>query len=779
LRRARRVRRGGFLAAAAIALLGAATSSVAVRAYRATARQAQLREIMRRAAANDDPLLGALILAEFAGQPEPPGGLAAAVQIAARQIPRLEYRGHRGIVNLCAWSPDDQYVASVGYRWVPGQGPGRGTPADDVQVHIWRSDGSGTPVVLTGHEGYVDWVRFSTDGKRLLTWSEDGTSRIWHVDGSGTPIVHRQEHMTSVSPDGLNVLTPDTWSALLWAGSGRGEQILFPAASPTGKLTEASAELSPDGSRVLVAGDGLGLWQTDGTRIAFQPGAWAYAEFSPDGSGIMSVATEGEVWTWRADLTAPARLPGAYSPGGFSADGRRIVYGFPSSRAPIFGPDGRRLAINREGVGVIAADGTGPVVKLKARPPFFLFDLGHHASFSPDGLRVLVPGTGETQLLWADGLGQPVTLAQPDNAFFSHDGTRILGCGEFSDRVRIWPAGDPPGARFFHGHQATVVSAIMSPDGRTLLTGSLDGTARLWPIGGGAPVVLGEPGGPSRGEAIFSPDGRRVAAEGIDDRIRVWPVGGGEPLAIDLPWRATGLAFSPDGALLAAGGGVGSEDAVLVVRSDGSGPVAKLSIFGSPESLAFSPDGSHLVGAAFMSPTLLWRTDDWAAKPVVLAGALAGVHQAAFGPRGDRIVTGTFDDRVQVWSLDGREFAGLRQPGGQVVAVSPDGERIATGLADGTARIVRLDGTGDPVVIRGHAGAVQSVSFTPDGRWLATTAEGDPIAHLWLVDWAELTTALRAATNACLTLEQRTTDLDESPETARAAWASCQRRNGR
>ncbi len=79
---------------------------------------------------------------------------------------------------------------------------------------------------------------------------------------------------------------------------------------------------------------------------------------------------------------------------------------------------------------------------------------------------------------------------------------------------------------------------------------------------------------------------------------------------------------------------------------------------------------------------------------------------------------------------------------------------------------------------RATPGPVLGVAFTPDGRRVATVSTDDT-ARLWLLDWGDLVRALRAATHACLTVDQRTTHLHESPDKARAAWEAYERRFGR
>ena len=126
--------------------------------------------------------------------------------------------------------------------------------SDDQTVRVWRADGQGEPLILSGHTGSVWSANYSPDGKHIVTASDDQTVRVWRADGQGEPLVlsgHTDRVWSaSYSPDGKHIVTASADKTVrVWQADGQGE----PAVLVGHEKAVRWAAFSPDG-RSIVSG---------------------------------------------------------------------------------------------------------------------------------------------------------------------------------------------------------------------------------------------------------------------------------------------------------------------------------------------------------------------------------------------------------------------------------------------------------------------------------------------------------------------------------------------
>jgi hypothetical protein len=98
-------------------------------------------------------------------------------------------------------------------------------------------------------------------------------------------------------------------------------------------------------------------------------------------------------------------------------------------------------------------------------------------------------------------------------------------------------------------HEAQVLMARFSPNGRLIVTASRDKTARIWDAETGEPVCKALRHSGAVVAAAFSPCNLRVITASEDNTARVWDVETGHPLTEPLEHKhfLTACGFSPDG----------------------------------------------------------------------------------------------------------------------------------------------------------------------------------------------------------------------------------------
>ncbi len=550
-----------------------------------------------------------------------------------------------------------------------------------------------------------------------------GGVRVWSSPTSSarTFDIGGQTLQVALSRDGRRVLGASGARALVWPTTKNGAEPLWRVAAADPIL---SATLSPDGRTAATGHRGgvVRLWRVDGGKLARAlrppgpPAAITAVAFSPDGRRVAaSAGTRAFVWD--------VRRPNPIFVGRHESDVAAVA----------FDPTGLRLATGDE-------RGSARVWSLNGRKVTVL--IGHEGkvtslAFAPDGRSLVTGGEDETARVWDLRTGTTTAELRGHDSLvlgvaFGRDGKRIV-TGSADRTLRFWAVdADPVRAVLVEPDRLRVMDVAFDPAGKRLVTGA-NRAVRIWDVPSRRTVQSAAQGTAPDDwvESVrFDRGGSVIVSAGDDGTVRIWDGRTGEPRGT--LGRAGALelydaAVSPAGDLVLAGGRDGTarlwrwRQRKLVARL--RTPAERVN------GVAFSPDGGLLaVGAG--RAVRIWRDGSFGRPAIVLrdrsGAALNQVTSVAFAPGGKLVAAGSDSGTWSLWDVPTRRLVARVKAHPDAltdIAFSRDGAYLATAGWDGAVKVWTVPG-GTLVTSKRTGARLEAVAFAPHGRLVAVSGDG-------------------------------------------------------
>jgi len=422
-------------------------------------------------------------------------------------------------------------------------------------------------------------------------------------------------------------------------------------------------------------------------------------------------------------------------------------------------------------VAAISDDGVAQLFEIATRKKVAFMNLCtvrvRDIVFNVDGKFLAVSSRGSFIQLWHWESGKVTTyskrgLSETSTVAFSPDGKYLIAASRGArGAVRLW---DLESDRCIAAH----INDSYLPLDRVWM--EQDGTLRTAGVDGKRIVVWNVSRKPCAAQRLqthtgmvfslaFSPDGKRLASSSQDQTIRVWDVNSGQCI-VTLAERASVrcISFSHDGRYLASGSGgfvaspiPTSSGSVRIWDTESAKCIASWDrdhTLRPVRCVIFRPaDDGELILAVGSDDhdVYLWTLDQVKQaghsdadrdeyKILALKGHTDGVNCIGFSKDGTRLVSGSSDNDIRVWSLSNdvkcvTTFQGHETPV-TCVGFTQDDRHVASCSVDGTIRFWRLESGICMATLMPPPVPVRSTNISPDGRFLASCVV-DSKVQLW------------------------------------------------
>ena len=513
-------------------------------------------------------------------------------------------------------------------------------------VKVWNVATGAETLSLVGHTARVRGLDFSPDGRIIATGSRDGTIRIWSaVDGrelkrfvAGSADAFGETNDLHFTTDGAKLIAVSGPTFRMWeVSSGR---IVFKFAEETSWLASA---VSPDGKHFAFGGleAKIRIFNSDPIKqvleIAGHDARINNLAFSPDNLTIASASWDRTVRFFDAQT---------------GEESQNLKTHLSDASSVAFSPDGKFIATGGADFRVFLFD-KSELLNASSFASSMSFG-GNWSAISSDRSRVVLPSNVtrpfRPESIWDVATKHQIAQFSTEPVVagaFSPDGT-IVATGDEAGNISLWNSATGAAIRRFAAHDNYVISIVLAPDGKHLISASKDKTVRIRDLDN--PSTFRELCRLDKDLSALgiSPNGRRVFVASIDTTAKLFDFETGKIIAeIDKQPKPTlSMAFAPDGQTFAMGYAAGAieirqtTDAKLLATLTGNA--------GHVTTLTYSPDGTRLASASGDGVIRLWDTNTWDQVLAIRTGA-PRMSFLAFTPDGNTLLSHGTVGKIRLW----------------------------------------------------------------------------------------------------------------------------------